>query len=620
MEEPLMRRFKFLLTAALLMLCALWTFATIEVQTTTPLVNCDGHWQVGQLRMIFSEPEFSLPGCAPDNTDFYVMVRINLTGVDIWSIANVTNPALWTPVELVVEADTGAAGLPFGLFGGINPGASFLWKWNRRYIDVLFTKNMYLWTLTDSRRVRVTIGVGGNHLPSDQMRSNWIWWPPTKQSDTRLCFDFDPTPDCEEFLGDFYHVGMVVYDLNIYNGGPCPIGHEDFQQPAYFNYYGSNFQPANPAIAQQGPLVQECEISAYWPPKGDYCNPDPCDQHPPYGDTCLEEIPQEDPCASPPVYGPIFFNYGECNIFAITEWCEPGSQQQWVFQFDGQIVITLNDPDCLDPIFCPTYGAAAWLYDYLGNMYALNVAHTSATSITIYLDDTLDPGVAAALSMMRTHALCLLVDLDVICYDICCVLDLPSDQTMDISVDIEYYDPHAFCSTSTIPMINDFVVAYVYGCAPPAEGFMYPITLWYPFLPPVNNPEVDWWGGIAITNYAMNPTEGGLLYLFEEDGAEWLVAIPPMQGHELYLRQIAELEGQATPLGSDTTFADKPMSGILITFVNDPPYTLWDMEPGNLYGMDSFVLMGDGVQAYGYKARAEDGFFVSPFGPIWSKK
>jgi hypothetical protein len=37
------------------------------------------------------------------------------------------------------------------------------------------------------------------------------------------------------------------------------------------------------------------------------------------------------------------------------------------------------------------------------------------------------------------------------------------------------------------------------------------------------------------------------------------------------------------------------------------------------YGVDSFVLMGDNIQAYGYKARVQDSNFMFPVAPIWNK-
>ena len=117
---------KLLLIATLLAVSAFWALATIEVQTTTPLVNCDGKWQVGQLRLIFSEAEFTSgdPRC---QTDFYTLIRVQLTGVHIASIGTVTDYTLWVPAELVIEADAGAGFLPFG--SNITPLSAFLFKW-----------------------------------------------------------------------------------------------------------------------------------------------------------------------------------------------------------------------------------------------------------------------------------------------------------------------------------------------------------------------------------------------------------------------------------------------------------------------------------------------------------
>jgi hypothetical protein len=318
----------------------------------------------------------------------------------------------------------------------------------------------------------------------------------------------------------------------------------------------------------------------------------------------------------------VYFNYdGACNWFAITEFCTPGSQVPYLFEVDGRIQVQLGDDTCLDPEFAVTANPQALLIDPSGTYSpaALPVVIINPYTIHIFFDDTLDPDVPDMLSMLRDEPLCVLVDLDHVVYDACCMQDVPSDTAYTIHVDIDYFPPDTFCSTGGIDTIEDFIVAYVYGCAPPAEPVQYYVMLWYPFLPPVNSPTVDWWGGIAITNYASSATDEGILYIYEEDGSEWMVEIPALGGHELFLRQIAELESLATPMGSDTTFADRPMSAILVMFMTDPPYDFLGMETGTLFNIDSFVLMGDGVQAYGYKARTEDGYFNSPWGPIWQK-
>ncbi|MBN2433385.1 MAG: hypothetical protein JXQ27_18075 [Acidobacteria bacterium] len=616
-----MRRFRFLLTAAVLVLCAMWTYATVEVQTTTPLVDCDGLWRVGQIRFIFSENEFQPPGGATcESTEFYVIVRLQLTGgVQVHSIGTTTNWALWVPATLVVEKDAGGV----ANFFNMADQAVSLYKWRPSFIDLLFVDSMYNWNLSTERRVRVTIGIEGGALPIDRINSNW-WNNAWTQADTRLCFNFNNNGCAQgEFLGDFHHIGIVAYDLNNYITNPlCPDTFDDPDAIIFTTAYPVNFQPSNPAIAQRGELMQECEINAYWPTKGDDCNIVPCDHGPAYGDDCPADEFQAEACIDFPVWGDIWFNDGDCNWFAITEFCAPGSQVPYLFEVDGYLTVTLGDDYCLDPEFGMGAVPQAILVDPSGTWsYAyLPVSFLSDTTIQIDFNDTLDPDVPAMLSMLRDEPLCVLVDLDYVIYDACCVEDLPSDENLPIYVNIYYYPPDTFCNTGGVDPIMKFIVAYVWGCAPPSEPIDYFLTLWYPFLPPVNSPTVDWWGGIAITNYATAPTLGGLLYMYEEDGSEWVVEIPAMGGHELFLRQIAELESLATPMGSDLTFADRPMSAILYMFVQDPPYGIGEWEPGTLFNIDSFVLMGDGVQAYGYKARAEDGYWVSPVGPIWSKK
>jgi hypothetical protein len=599
------------------------------VQTTTPLVDCDGLWRVGQIRFIFSENEFQPPGTTQcESTEFYVIVRLQLTGgVTVHSIGTTTVWANWVPVNLVVERDSGS---PASFFNMDNYAVS-LYKWRPSFIDLLFTDSMVNWDLADSRRARVTIGIEANALPIERQFSNWYNQPTWFQADTRLCFNFNNngcTPT--EFLGDFHHIGIVAFDLNNYSavGVVCPdLPHDSEDAVIYTTAYPVNFQPSNPAIAQRGELVQECEINAYWPTKGDDCNVNTCDHGPAYAWCELEDEFQLEACEDFPVWGDVLFNYDgvtkldSCNWFAVTEFCTADSQVPYLFEVDGMLQITVGDDSCLDAQFAAGAMPMAYLVDPSGTYSpaALNVTFLNSYTIQIWFDDTLDPDVPAMLSMLRTEPLCVLVDLDWIVYDACCLQDVPADQATPIWVNIDYFPPDTFCNTGGIDPIQKFVVAYVYGCAPPAQPVEYAVYLWYPFLPPVNSPTVDWWGGIAITNYSSSPTEPGALFIYEEDGSEWLVEIPALGGHELFLRQIAELESLATPLGADTTFADRPMSAILVMFLTDPPYDIMGEETGTLFNIDSFVLMGDGVQAYGYKARTEDGVWDTIVGPVWQK-
>ena len=73
-----MKHVKLLLVLSIVSLFAVWSMATIEIQTTTPRVNPNGTSEiVGTFRMIFSAPEFGDP--ASTATDYYVLVRVQMS-------------------------------------------------------------------------------------------------------------------------------------------------------------------------------------------------------------------------------------------------------------------------------------------------------------------------------------------------------------------------------------------------------------------------------------------------------------------------------------------------------------------------------------------------------------
>ena len=153
--------------------------------------------------------------------------------------------------------------------------------------------------------------------------------PLNSQVDTRLCCNFAATTQDFQYY-DFGRVGMVAFHSDIAGLlGPT---------------YSVNFQPADPSLAQKGQPAELCEISAYWPEKGDDCNPQTCDQGPAVGDDCPTP-PVIDQQGGAPL-DDTWNNYiGTADFvywFAITEWCPVTGH--WVFEPGGTIDITLNRP------------------------------------------------------------------------------------------------------------------------------------------------------------------------------------------------------------------------------------------------------------------------------------
>lgn len=230
----------------------------------------------------------------------------------------------------------------------------------------------------------------------------------------------------------------------------------------------------------------------------------------------------------------------------------------------------------------------------------------------------------------RTSAYCILVDLDQICYDPCPMLEVSADANVDVLVDIGWTSAGANECGGIDLTTGPIMVAEVWGCEEPEpEPEDYWLVLYFPFLAPVNNTEVNWWCGVAVSNYANQATNGGWFYMWEEDGDAYAVEVPALGGHEMWLRNLTDMTFERMPGNTDATAADEAMSGILMMQVTTPDYyrnyETSGLFDGAIAGIDAFVLMGDGDQAYGYTARhisAFGEFLFDPFSgraPIWNK-
>jgi hypothetical protein len=616
-----MKHLKLLLVLSIISLFAVWSMATVEIQTTTPRVNPNGSSEiVGTFRMVFSAPEFGDPNDTA-NTTYYVLVRVQLSqGVRLVNIGGLTKPEI-TPVNFVQIAMEKDAGNP--TFPQLDPNAVRLIRFESGtaydYFDLLFTKNMYTadWGLSISDRVRITLGTPDGVTPSDAT-NNFGGGPGVgMQHDTRLCCNFAATTADFQY-DDFWRVGMVAFHSDI-NG-------------ALGATYSVNFQPSDPSLAQKGQPAELCEINAYWPEKGDDCNPQACNQGPAIGDDC--PTPPIVDQQTPPPCDDSWNNYigeaefGSCHWFAITEWCPTSGH--WVFQPGGEIDITLNPTDnpdlsvefCSMPNVMIFGDSLAAPYTVVNGAFGAEITYTPSTIHIVLPDDVW-------YSPTHSQPYCILVDLGSICYETCPLLDLPADQTVSVTIDIDYTPPNFVCGVKPAP-IQDFKVADIYGCEPvepPAEDYY--LVLYFPFLAPVNNTEVNWWCGVAVSNYADEATNEGIFFMWEEDGDEYYVEVDPLGGHEMWLRNLTDLTFERSPGNTDTTPADEAMSGVLFMRVTTPEY--WrnyqstSLLSGALAGIDAFVLMGDGTQAYGYVARHIDSFsefLFDPFtgrAPIWSK-
>jgi len=156
-----MKHFKVLLTVALVALVGAWTFATIEVQTTTPKVNPTGENElVGQMRLVFSAKEFV--GAVAPSTEFNVVVRVQLTlDKRLVSVGGQDDYTDFVYIPLVWETDQGAFDLAtyteaesvriIGFYPGDSTGAG-------SYLDILFMDDMGNWVFNGIDKIRVTLG------------------------------------------------------------------------------------------------------------------------------------------------------------------------------------------------------------------------------------------------------------------------------------------------------------------------------------------------------------------------------------------------------------------------------------------------------------------------------
>ena len=612
-----MKHVKLLLVLSIVSLFAVWSMATVEIQTTTPRVNPNGTSEiVGTFRMIFSAPEFGDPNNI-GATDYYVLVRVQLSqSVRLVNIGGRTKSQI-SPTNFVPIAWEKDAGAP--VFPMMDPNGVRLIRFESGtaydYFDLLFTKNMYsaIFALSISDRIRITLGTPDGVTPSDAVNNFGGAGGVGTQDDTRLCCNFAATTQDFQY-DDFWRVGMVAF----HSDATGILGAT----------YSVNFQPADPSLAQKGQPQELCEISAYWPEKGDDCNPQSCNQTPAVGDDC--PTPPVVDQQEPPPCDDSWDNYigeavfGSCHWFAITEWCPTSGH--WVFQPGGVIDITLNgtNPD-LNVEFCDEVNVLIF-GDGLAAPYVVSSTYITVgpTSISIELPDDV------WYNAVHTQPYCILVDLGTICYETCPLLDVQADTTIPVTIDIDYTPPNFVCGTKPAP-IQDFKVADIYGCMPvEPQPESYYLILYFPYFAPVNDPEINWFCGVACTNYADEATNEGIFFFWEEDGDEYYVEMPPLGGHEMFVSQLDQLDFQRSPGNTDTTPADEAMSGFLAMRVTTPDY--WrnyqsnNLLSGALAGIDAFVLMGDGNQAYGYTARHIDSFnefLYDPFSgrsPIWSKK
>lgn len=628
-----MKHLKLFVTLSIISLLAVWSMATIEVQTTTPRVDPNGTAEiVGTFRMVFSAPEFGNP--ASSDTTFYTLVRIQMSlGVQLVKVGAKTKTQI-TPANFVPVAWEVDFGAPFVTK---DYSAVRIVRFDTTYLDLLFTKNMFSnngWNLSTVNRLRCTIGTPKCVTPTvapafhsfEFLPNVGDYWQDCNgdlvpesalQQDTRLCCNFAVTT-ADFVYDDFWRVGMTAY----YSDAAANLGAT----------YSVNFQPADPSLAQKGTPGQTCTIEYDWPCKGDDCNFDDYCNEPATAQVC--------PTPPPPDQGPtpdcgdgwinedaaVYFGPG--HWFNITENCPAGL---YAFVPGGTLTITLQNPSpaCTDmnPVFDAGNPPSAYLFDPAAMApYAMTGVVSGAGKIVTF---TL-PNEMVWTTFDDTYAeYCILVDLNRILFGSCCLLDVPEDEYITLSVKAEYTPYGYACGYKPGPIT--FAVAYIYGCEEiPAEPVPYYLYLYFPFLAPVNNTEVNWWCGVALTNYAAQATEGGIFYMWEEDGDEYYIELPALGGHEMWLRNLTDLtpDVQRAVGNTDPTWADEAMSGIMIMTVIDvdypPNYQAMYIDDGALAGIDAFVLMGDYEQAYGYAARHVDGaqFWYDAPGraPWWAKK
>ncbi|NLI46660.1 MAG: hypothetical protein GX414_06085 [Acidobacteria bacterium] len=634
-----MKHLKLFATLSIISLLAVWSMATIEVQTTTPLVNPDGTMErAGSFRLIFSAPEFIDDMDVWPDTEGYFLVRIqmskNIKLVKLGShpVGTLSPTGTWIPIAWEIDAGTPVLPVDYTSIRVVRAEPD--------YVDLLFLRDMSDLGLTITDRLRCTIGTpacvtpttaaGFNNFVGSGYDCDDDGDADDKQEDTILCLNFS-TSSTEFAYDDFWRVGLSVY----YSDPNGVLGPR----------YSVNFQPSDPSLAQKGAPGQVCDLELYWPCKGDPCVFED------WTVGCME-APEVHVCPTPPppdqgtVITPcsgatVWINelydieFGQGHMFSIAEDCPTG---YYAFSPGGTITVTLGAPynedgyTCtgLNPEFLAGITPSFYLFDpdAPGGIYGpfLGTRVTNKVLEFVLPDEatwtTFDPDYGAY---------CVLVDVDSIRINTCCLLSWYTDDVFELRVTVDYEPAGYNCGykPATTP---PFTIAYIYGCLEPdPEPVEYDLYLWFPFLAPVNNPNVNWWCGVALTNYAAQATEHGVFWMWEEDGDEYSIALPPLGAHEMWLRNLSDPDFQAAVLSpgySDTLWGDEAMSGLVVYTVVDvdypPNYAGNFVDNGAIAGIDAFVLMGDYEQAYGYTARHVDGAQIwndAPGrAPGWAKK
>jgi len=640
-----MKHLKLFAILSIISLLTVWSLATVEVQTTTPLVNPNGDEEiVGTFRLVFSGPEFGNPD--EGGTTWYTLVRLHMSAnvklkkIGKYGLAPGGHAALTDgPIPVAIERDAGDPWVPDSW------DAITIIDFTKSYIDLLFNQNMYTndnWRLSSSDRVRMTIGTPICETPTetDPVYHSFEFLPAAwdvdcpdgsvdqlKQVDTRLCLDFSGPDDFMPVGEQFWRIGITAYNQGL---NPLPLG---ITGPTL----NTNFQPANPAMAMKGGPDNVCSLDYDWPCKQDSCVfeswtvgcNEPVEVH-----VCPTPPPPDQntipgPCTSTPWINKFYnIQFGAGHWFNVRANCPDDVEG---FSPNGTLTITLQNPvpSCsgMNPVF--NGNPVAFLFDPLelvNGYYRITGSISGGQKIITFEL----PNQAVWDTYVPNYPYCILVDLDQIQISTCCLLNLYTDDVITLSVTAAYQPYELYCGGKPTPVTFD--VAYIYGCIEPdPEPVEYELYLWFPFLAPVNNPDVNWWCGVALTNYAAQATEDGIFWMWEEDGDEYSIMLPPLGAHEMWLRNLSDPDFQAAELSvgySDTLWGDEAMSGLVIYKVIDvdypPNYAGGFEDDGAIAGIDAFVLMGDYEQAYGYTARHVDGAQIGNDAPGrapgWAKK
>jgi len=646
-----MKHLKLLLLLSIVSLLGTWALATIEVQTTTPPVPPrTPAWIVGTFRLIFSNEEFGeLP--SPATTDYFVLVRTRLSqNVMLKSIGLATDPTTeitpvnWVP--LAWEFDGGAPTMPL-----YNPDAVRLVRWSKvkgnSFFDILFTQNMKygedlgvpLFSLDLNNRIRVTVGTPCGWTPNAPFatQTNFATYVngecadpaggitnsnhPHTQISTELCCNFSESYAFN--FDDFWRVGLTAYRCSDFDAVPGPV-------------YNVNFQPADPSLAQLGPDQAICRLDCAFPDKGDCCNNVATDQTPASAQVCPIPVDpgQEDPvpCGEGWQFETGTMDFGPTHRFGVTEWCPAGHDPEWLYYAGGVLTITLIEPTECSGDLNVAFANQPQVWIECGDddpNFEIPATYITYTDTTITV--VLPPDAVFDWDELRDDPYCLLIDLVAIDFDTCCLLDVLETTAIPVSVTVSYEPPDYVCGE--LPTPCTIKVGDIYGCEEvEPEPVPYHLYLYYPYLPPVMDPENTWWCGVAITNYAEEATIAATMYFWELDGEPYEIDLAeyysePLGGHCMWVFLLDVLP--VVPVGGHGgTAMDQPMSAFLDVTVLDTEYPRNYMAmpylSGALAGVDSFVLMGDNEQAYGYVARHLDGAqWWNDFEgntPIWAKR